>query len=821
MPLSAQSTQLYEKIAVKDGSHVNDYSSGQVRWQQPLINIENLEHKRRPQVLREKVKLALRELHKENIQFVNLVGEGINPSLLKELYDEIGIGTTEIISPKDQQNSDSEPAHKKYTKSDPTKSSFNGLVSPSAEPTATSAIQPTSISATPTNPVLQPKPLTKLPPVCRSSPPKALNVSRGDQAISVALSSLQKSKPAVYNSNKILPSPNTDRALERKDYIAKMLAAKVGKGNTAKAPKPVVSSSSGTVPASPKPRTASADISTAIKAVEPEMKQDINNTQEDLEAKKKASTELARRKIEALKLRSNDIQGPYIQAHFDAPIAAVTLVHESSQASQDVLGQSAGHSTYLDDAELPTQYAVGSVSTVQQYTPETPFFAPLEQRPMNGLPGLPGLSMSYPPISAPTTIEQPTGQQNIKSPDYNQSDPTFENEDTITHDQSPQQSYLTPDKAAQISLEKDSLTTAEEALRNTDIKPEYLAEDKAITSPSTPAVVSEGQSNPRKRATASDFVDNQTDSVKLQRGPKGRVIIEVSEDEDADIEDVMEIDNTLASGHTESRNIAETRDYMAKASREIPTLSSVPTWPKASVTSATSTPPPVQTPGKSSEPEELVRAEEKIRLLKQMIAEREERQRAKHTFVGGGQSPRPATISSVNDQASLKISVEKASSAKEAVEKGQALEGVRQGLEAQKTMIVAAEKLMQANMESEKRAQGSVVARAEEEHKEAATATTTAEIQYRERRKATLEAALPEIDAQISKAKSKLDEMRKQKENLKAEIQRGSEGRKMILEELDALLLGLENKPPEGGDQMQLDELVGRSDDTPGESSPA
>ena len=787
-----------------------------------MIGIKNLDHTRRPHDLREKVKLVLRELHKENIRFVNLVGEGINPSLLKELYDEIGIRTTEFISPKDQQTSDLEPAYTVNANSDSTTSNFNALIPSLSKPTVTSAIQPTSITSTITNPVLQIKALTNLPHGRRSPPPGALDMSTGDQAISIALSSSRKSKPTAYNSNKALHNPNTDRALERKDYIAKMLAAKAGKGTTAKGPKPVVSSGSETLPANQKTTTANADRPTTLKVFEPEMKQDINNTQEELEAKKKASTELARRKIEALKIRSTDTQGTNFQGNIDAPLASMTLMHEPSQASEITLGQPAGRPILPGDVQLPMQYVVSSVSNVEQYTPATPFFAPLEQRPMSGLPGLPGLSMSYPSFTAPTTIEQPARNQIIKSPSSSPSSLTSERGISITHDLSPQQSNLTSSKKTQLSSRKDSLTTAEESLINTDMKPEYLVDDIAVTSPSTTVVMSESQSNPRKRATASDFIDNQTDSVKLQRGPKGRVVIEVSEDEDPNEEDAMELDKTLEPDHIESRNTAETRDYKAKAGRDIPPLSSIPTWSKASVTSTTSTPPPVQTPGKSSEPEELARAEEKIRLLKQMIAEREERQRAKHTSISGGQSPRSATISSVNDQANLKTSIEKASSATQVVEKGQALEGVRQDLEAQKTMIVVAEKVMQANLDSEIRAQVSVIARAEEERKEAARATTTTERQYRERRKATLEAALPELDAQISKAKLKLDEMRKQKEELEAEIQRGSEGRKMILEELDALLLDLENKRhSENGDQMPLDEHVNSSGDTPGELNTA
>ena len=749
---------------------------------------------------------------------MNLVGEGINPSLLKELYDEIGIRTTEIISPKDQQASVPETIHTVKAKVNSTNSNLDALVLVPAEPTFTSALHPTSITSTTTDPSSQVKPSTNLTPGRRSPQPAALDVSKGDQPISIALSGLRKNKTTPYSSNTAQPSATTDRALERKDYIAKMLAAKVGKGATARAPKSIISSGSEVVPTNQKTTIANTDTPTTLKVFEPEMKQATSNTQEALEAKKKASTELARRKIEALKVRSTDIQGSYTQASIDVPIASVNQMQEPSEISETALGQPADRPILPADTQLPAQH-VSSVSTVEQYTPATPFFAPLEQRPLSGLPGLPGFSMSYPPFTASTNIEQTTKDNIIKSTESSHSSRISEIGISTAREKSPQNSHSTSENGSQLPLNHDSLTSADERLIK---KPEYLVEDVAVSFPPTTVVASDGQSNTRKRATASDFIDNQTYSVKLQRGPEGRVVIEVSDDEDANEEDAMELDNNLESGHTESKNISDMKDYKANPSRDVPPLSGIPTWSKHSVTSATSTPPPVQTPGKSSEPEELIRAEEKIRLLKQMIAEREERQRAKHTSFSGAQSPRSGTVSAVNDSASLKTSVESASNATQVVEKGQALESVRQDLEAQKTKIVNAEKAMQANLESEKRAQASVIARAEEERKEAARATTTAERHYRERRKATLEAALPELDAQISKAQLKLEEMRTQKEVLEAEIKRGSEGRKMILEELDALLLDLGNeRPSEDGDQMQLDEVVNGSGDTPSELSPA
>ena len=569
-----------------------------------------------------------------------------------------------------------------------------------------------------------------------------------------------------------------------------MLAAKVGKGATTRASKPSDSAKVDVKPDNEKNGAANANQNSATNIVRSGLKQDQINIQAEIEAKKKASTELARRKMEALMTRANEAHGQPV----------VKPASESSRSSQEAPIRPASRSSTPTQTITTKQFVEAApASPTQQYTPETPFFAPLEQRPMIGLPGL---SMSYPPMYA-TAAEPP-----LAAPP----------KDTMPH----QQPISSVQNQAVTALEDNRLSAAN-AL---PVKPEpylpHLTGVTDVTATNTPPKA-ETSINPRKRATASDFIDFQADSAKVRVGSDGPyklVIGDVSDDEDDFDEDAMDVDEATQPPQSEPPQLEKATVHHNKAIRDLPPLSNVPGWSKAGVSSSTSTPPLVQTPGKSSEAEDLARAEEQIRKLKQMIAEKEERKKAKLNS-SRAQSPGLATPGSMNAVPIPKTSPDSTSKVVLTVEKReQELATARQGLEAQKTALVAAEKEMQSNLDAEIQVQASVVAKAEEEQREAARATTAAEREFRERRKATLEAALPELDAQIEKAILKLEDMRKQKDELEAEIQRGSEGRKKILQELHTLLMELEvEKSVSLGEEMKLDtqEQGSRPGSTPGE----
>ena len=304
---------------------------------------------------------------------------------------------------------------------------------------------------------------------------------------------------------------------------------------------------------------------------------------------------------------------------------------------------------------------------------------------------------------------------------------------------------------------------------------------------------------PRKRATAADFIDGPADNMKRRAGSNGHVevVIEVSDDEgvveEDDDDNDMDIDVVVQESSTEALNPARSSDSRPKAIRDLPPLTNFLPRSIAANATHTSSPTPGQIPAKNGEPRELTETEEKIRLLKQMIAEKEERQRAKLTS-SGAQSPAPTTHNALPNVPSIRDPSPARSSSGSLIleKKKQALDVVEQELEDQKVILVAVETAVQGRLEAEEHAHASVSARAEEERAEAARATTTVERQYREERRLALEAALPELDAQIQVARGKLDDISRQRVELEAELQRGSEGRKRILEELDMLLAALE-----------------------------
>ncbi|MCJ1251410.1 hypothetical protein MMC30_008643 [Trapelia coarctata] len=735
--------------------------------------------------LREEVKGALQNLYRQNIGFESLSAEGVNVSLLRELYQELGIQVSEINIPKTGQDSSQNPTTKPSSINHSTTVAVNlpeSLESRSEVPTSARLVGADEI---PAKTVVQPKTASDIPRE-HYSPGRGLpELQKESEVTSVAvlLSQVGKAKTSTWQKTKSAPSAE-DRALERKDYIAKMLAAKVGKGAASKALKPTETVKLDVQVDNEKSATDISLQPAPMNIISPDVKLDQTNIQAEFEAKKKASTELARRKMEALMTQAHEPHGP----------SAAKTLSESPRSSQEAQIRPAS------GPSLPTQtiithqlVEVAPVSSTQQYTPETPFFAPLEQRPMIGLPGL---SMSYPLISAPY----------VRPPSV-----------ALSKD-------INPNEVSSSSVETQSATALNDnhssAVNTPTLNPEpRLPQVASVTNvevASTPLPKAEAMMSSRKRATASDFIDFRSDKAKVRVGPDGPyklVIGDVSDDEGDFDEDAMDVDEASEPPESEPPQLEKATTHNNKTMRDLPPLSNIPAWSKVGIASSASTPPLVQTPGRSSEAEDLARAEEQIRKLKQMIAEKEERKKAK-LYSSRGQSPGGLTnASSMNAAPTPKTSPESASKVVLTAEKKeQELATVRHDLEVQKIALVAAEKEMQINLDAEKQVQASVVAKAEQERQEAARATTTAEREYRERRKATLEAALPELDAQIEKAMLKLDEMHKQKEELEAEIQRGSEGRKKILQELNALLteLEIENSAPSGPEMQR---------DTPGEDS--
>jgi archaellum component FlaC len=81
------------------------------------------------------------------------------------------------------------------------------------------------------------------------------------------------------------------------------------------------------------------------------------------------------------------------------------------------------------------------------------------------------------------------------------------------------------------------------------------------------------------------------------------------------------------------------------------------------------------------------------------------------------------------------------------------------------------------------------------------------QIEMKRKRKAELESGLPILDAEVERARSKLDQMRREMERMEEEIRKGLEGRKLLVQELEALGIETEGIPTDEL-QAKMDQIV-------------
>ncbi|MCJ1286121.1 hypothetical protein MMC26_005464 [Xylographa opegraphella] len=751
------------------GSHDPHYSSS-------FTGAEQWDADTDYQILRGQVKSALSDLYRGQIGYASLLAEGIDASILRGLYHDIGIKVTD---------SPTNPENRLPTRQNPPQ----GTISESIQSNISTSIPEASLSSqaiSKSSPTVmkphtfsgpsssaqssQPARSQGLPGRCAIAVPASSEAPKDTQSGSPLVIASQSSRPNIVGLNK---SPATaasgDRALERKDYIAKMLAAKAGKATALKSPKSVEP------PKALNPQPAQGINLPDVAAAGPLPDASLSfpsrvppTTPDDVEAKKKASTDLARRKMEALMSRGLEAHG--------APIHGAAVSHTEELLPQQIVSPVSRDESACPTSQssvLPITQTVDQPITfpdsAQQYTPATPFFAPLERKPSMGLPGL---SMSYPPDDSQTVSRESAFHVN-----------------TAAAQQAPRPSTLEQNNRTRpLTLPKPGVQDEQPDTKSVkSMNDPMTGIDAASTVETASPIIS------RKRATAADFIDGPADNIKRRAGSNGHieVVIEVSDDEGL-AGDEMDHQYVVQDSSTEPLHPPQISASKPKAIRDLPPLTNLISRPVTSNTAYTSSSAPLQIPGKPAEPKELTETEEKIRLLKQMIAEKEERQRAKLTS-SGAPSPGPTTLRFQSMPIVRNPSPTRSSSGSLILEKQtRALDLVKNELEDQKTVLVATETAVRGRLEAEETAHASVSARAEVERMEALRATTETERQYREKRRLALEAALPELDAQIQVARGKLDDISRERIELEAELRRGSEGRRKIMEELDMLLVALE-----------------------------
>ena len=404
---------------------------------------------------------------------MQIVDQGVNPDLLRTLYIELGIQVT-FPSPSQSQQS-----------------AENGLSSQDAS--TTHAATPNeeypakAIDSTLSNPVLVDKDVNRV-----NNPSPVVNTNTEGQ-IPVASPTVMDTLRKPANKTVLIkpsgPKTAESKSLDRKEYIARMLAAKTGKPISTNSPTAAPSKTPTTTPsalATPAPvlTTAAALNLPAVRAVAQDTSQNVQGKVSDAvmqsqkdeaeaEAKRKAQTDLARQKIEALK----------IQQETRKATASDSLNQKQATAGQ-----------------VSSQVPVPVRVTVPQ--PPLPsrqgsYFSPISQKaPFN----LPGLFMSADPADSAKHLEERPNQPVASA-----------------HPAEPSQQVV-PTTA--VAPSRENTTNGDNTIVLVD----------PISKPPTN----------RKRQKASDFLDSPTIKVKkplVQQEDSG-FIINISDDEMMDVSDV-------------------------------------------------------------------------------------------------------------------------------------------------------------------------------------------------------------------------------------------------------------------------------------------
>lgn len=827
---------------------------------------------------RQKARGALAYTYEGGLDPIQIFPEGIDPTVLSKLYTELGVQVSDMEVTAAQENK-SGIAHSPQSNG----ADLAGLATTLPRSTARglheerqsgqlSPGHPSTAFET-TNGSLRHDVITNGVKDMHSVADKIAIKKKEVQAASTSKtqntsSSAKISHPSIASS---------DKAYDRKDHIARLLAAKAGKsGSTANTPtSPIVSKASNlqeaplqevplqtgtrrtplldqptevenpsqvhstdaTVDRTQEPLksvtkmpTATADPKIAISHTKPVGPVEVGLT--DAEEKKRAQTELARRKMEALMSRNN-------KARAEAA-SQPTVISSSDRQAPAAKPISSG-------AKVEPQPLSVITGPQAPPTPRSSFFSPTPGRQFS----LPGLFM---PSASQTS-----------------------NENTVTQTQQDISTFS--DAQQPISKVVNGAVVASASLRNATANREpiksFNQETSGGISPSTEII-----NSTRKRQKAADFIEAPTTRVKRLFGQSGdnSVVIDVSDDEapDSSLNDVeMDIDTDQ-----DMYGIGQGRpDESNKLQRSAPNNVQLQRRPSALGDAHTSvgimTAPVAPVSGK--ETNALKSKEKEIEVIKRRIAEKEQRRQAKQS-ISRAESPTITKVSSplkesrdpsesieqaaivpvLDNEAILeKVQADQEILSVEPMTENKSLDKeqldpeqqkidaelhpthasdvqrrsetrqleqqqhqrdleerhlqelseqrhkqleVTQQVEAERDQIREGEKEQAMQSEEEVRRQleghevGEVLrhrqeiqAREATERKSALKAAKKVEKERKLQRKSAIQAGLPILDAEVEKTEQKLQKLRSQIQELETELQHGVDGRRNLIEELQAL----------------------------------
>ena len=758
-------------------------------------------------IQRDEAKRALLEFHEHGIEFEQLVLEGLDPSVLLPLYVELNISvpSANVQRPVDD---DIEPGEIADGEHEQIRSAHNGSTGDRTGPLDSALILQSS-TVTPNGTA---KPTSKAQDHTKAKSPKVSQIVP-DVTIPVPEScqeaELQKKAPLSDKSNEKFPVPPTaivnDKALERKDYIARMLAAKVGKPlGTSKAS----SVAKVTVKHNDQKRQPTAPEAKSMDVIISKNREtpDLVIT-DDAEAKRKAQTDLARQKMLALKKRNHDLSRviPRSEESAQQTLQSSTTTALSQDIGDTHFSSPATFATALNQSDTEMGYIPPhNVSTTKPqtqysvpYTPRSSMFTPSRRAPLSGIPGL---------FMSSTPTANPPDQPSISIHTSQHREPAPSQVITV-----PAKSTMTVTR--DVSRSRTPLAVAEVVSNLASEEEDVVQPAKEIVSDNV--LVRES----RKRPKASDFIEPPPTRLKkrLDSSEFAQLIIDVSEDE-ADDEGSQNADSRKEpeNERVAAPQIEERRYPTTNVLQTTPQLSDLASKSKVSTVSSIDTPPAISTPSKQTEQDDLQRKEQQIQLMQRKIAELEQRRRAKHsesrqqTPGDAGRSdssPNPETLPAaqrVEKNPNTENSVAEKSIQSNDTEEAELLSAeatvgnhirtqqkvgaiLEEQIQMQEAALFAAQAAADDQIRAKKRAETMLDDQIQAERATTSNQARLADMQRRRARIANIEAGLPELDAGIEKSRLLLESLARQKVEVEAEIQRGTQGRQMLIQELNSL----------------------------------
>ena len=624
-----------------DTTAMSDLEDGELSDGGSASEEVRLETERKRNIARD----ALRQLHENNIGFLevmpDIVLDGYSATLLKQLYSEIGISISSsdmaiasALEAKHQRNGAGPNVQAKSIGRH--QESLNKPSTSISTQTATDTRSRSNADNDAAIVIAEPdgEPESRVTHRTETTSAKAPIQAAKPVAASNASSRNQITTPTSATG---IPkgAKSSEKTFDRKDYIARMLAAKSNKSQSQlEPPSPAsVSPKSNLITVPPAVNVATATpkaaqnrkenaaveaspVQTAIQKRSPIIKPLENDAQSnnsrslqkslssesnrpqleqtDAEAKKKAQTELARQKMEALKNREH-LQRKDKSVHSNSVYATVQPPTTPITSSSNPLAAQASQPSL--SATVKEQIATA---------PQLSYFFPVSgKQPFN----LPGLFMSKESLTNGSPL-QPSVVHDVTQPGV--------------------QSSTSVASALSHPLPDPPVTALQSShLPGSDATPKPTLTEVPEGNVGNKQVVNSS----RKRNKAADFLDPPSTRIKRYLGPSKDqgVVIEVSDDEafdglDGDDERMdIDIDQAIYGNmreHPIARGSSQQIDRQLER-RESDNI-------KPSVNHQV-TPPLAQPPGKVGGLDGLNSMEKKIELMNRKIAELEQRRKAKQS----------------------------------------------------------------------------------------------------------------------------------------------------------------------------------------------